>query len=387
MLSVEELLRRQKALSDFARFVLEHEGDLQGILDESCRLIASALKAELAQVLEIEPQRRTALVRARVGLEEVLVGEERISLNEQSSEACAIAEGEAVVTGDNEMRFATVPIFLPGRQPWGLLQVGAREVRQFDDPGIDFLSTFAMLLGPVIDRLLKRKALRDREEQLQHSGETSDKVLRLQHALSAELQHRVRNILAMVRSLIRRSAQTKTDLGEFVQHVEGRIDAMARTQALLTRAPGRPIDLEDLIRDEMLAQSAAEGKFALRGPPAFLDPHAAEVLTLALHELATNSVKYGALGQAEGQVRVEWEIRAEGDQKRLHLVWHETGLRGHVSPEPGFGTELITKRVPYELKGQATMDFNGSALTAKIEFPLQQKASILETSPVPWRTG
>src|SRR3712207_3391741 len=105
----------------------------------------------------------------------------------------------------------------------------------------------------------------------------------------------------------------------------------------------------------MLAQTAADGKYALYGPPAHLSPHAAEVLTLALHELATNSVKYGALGQTDGRITINWEVEGDEEQPRLHLVWHETGLRNEVAQgagvgnanEAGFGTELITRRVPY----------------------------------------
>jgi len=212
-------------------------------------------------------------------------------------------------------------------------------------------------------------------------------ALGLQQTLLAELQHRVRNVLAMIRSVVRRSSQTKSDLMAFVQHLEGRVDAMARTQALLTRAPGKQIDLEDLVRDEMLAQSAADGKFALYGPPARLSPHAAEVLTLALHELATNSVKYGSLGRKDGRITINWEIEGNDKQPRLHLVWHETGLQNHSPTEAGFGTELITRRVPYELKGRGEMVFSDTALTATIEFPLEEGSSILETNPVPWKGG
>jgi two-component sensor histidine kinase len=211
-----------------------------------------------------------------------------------------------------------------------------------------------------------------------HAAEERQKVL------SAELQHRVRNILAMIRSVVRRTGHSKTDVNEFVQHLEGRIDAMARTQSLLTRIPGRGVDLEDVVRDEMISQAAEERKAAVYGPPVGLSPHAAELVTLVIHELATNSVKYGALGQSDGRVTVSWECLRDDGKERLELTWHETGLKNGESGTPGFGTELITQRVPYELRGTGDLKIAEGTLTATIEFPLEPGFSILETQPSPW---
>jgi PAS domain S-box-containing protein len=210
------------------------------------------------------------------------------------------------------------------------------------------------------------------------------RAIELQETLLAELQHRVRNILAMVRSMVRRTAATKTDLEEFVGHFERRIESMARTQALLTRAPGRGINLEDILREEMRAQGAGEAQFRLEGPTLSLASHAAEVLTLALHELATNSVKYGALGHEEGFICVTWDQVREQAQKWLRLTWDEAaGVSIKTEPQPGFGTELITKRIPYELRGRSQMLFRRNGLRAVIEFPLGNEESILQTGAAP----
>jgi PAS domain S-box-containing protein len=205
----------------------------------------------------------------------------------------------------------------------------------------------------------------------------------MQATLLAELQHRVRNLLAMFRAVVRRTASTKSEIDDFVQHLQGRIDAMARTQTLLTRAPGKGVELEDVLRDELVAQSAAEDKFAVEGPAVSLSPHAAEILTLAIHELATNSVKYGALGGADGRVTISWELYGEAPEQRIELSWQETGIRPSANRRSGFGTELIEKRVPYELKGRGELVFALDGLTATIEFPLEDGSSILDTNPAP----
>lgn len=205
------------------------------------------------------------------------------------------------------------------------------------------------------------------------------RALEMQRTLVAELQHRVRNILAITRSIIRRTLAGKEDVDDFVRHLEGRIDAMARTQALLTRSPGSPVDLEEIIRDEMLAQAAREPKFSLSGPRIELHAQAAEVLTLALHELATNSVKYGALADGHGRIRINWTRERADGEERLRLTWSEGGVDMPASTQrDGFGTELITRRVPYELGGRSELKLDRSGVTAVIEFPLKEADSILQ---------
>ncbi|MCP3395513.1 GAF domain-containing protein [Bradyrhizobium sp. CCGB12] len=176
MTTREQLVDRQRALAKFGEFVLRCD-DLPRLLTEACRLIAAALNTDLAKILEIESERGTALVLAGVGWASDIVGKARIQLDERSSETYALNKGEPVVTQDiaHETRFdlpafmkshgivalVNVPISLPGGKAFGLLQVDAREARSFDDDDIQFLRTYAMILGPVIDRLRK---VRDRNK-------------------------------------------------------------------------------------------------------------------------------------------------------------------------------------------------------------------------------
>jgi two-component sensor histidine kinase len=204
---------------------------------------------------------------------------------------------------------------------------------------------------------------------------------RRQDLLLAELQHRVRNILAMIRSVVVRTAATSDSVEEYARHLEGRISAMARTQALLTRSPGAGIDLQNLILDELQAQIAQEDQVNCYGPDVLLSPKGAEVLTLAVHELATNSVKYGALSAPEGRVEVRWDVNERRDPPWLILQWIESGIAvEREGLRQGFGTELVTRRVPYELGGKGMMNFGRFGLTATIEYPLRSGDSILQTN-------
>lgn len=202
-----------------------------------------------------------------------------------------------------------------------------------------------------------------------------------QQVLLAELQHRVRNILAITRSIISRSNDGERSLDEYMHHLLGRIGALARTQVLLTRAVGEPVDLQDLIRDELLAQAASEDQFALEGEDVALSPKAAEVLTLAIHELATNATKYGALSRASGKINLRWKIECRDQHDWLVLEWKETGVP-IVDAAPrrrGFGSELISRRIPYELRGHGSVELKPGGVESRIEFPLIEGESILQT--------
>ncbi|EZP71069.1 Sensory box protein [Sphingomonas paucimobilis] len=205
-----------------------------------------------------------------------------------------------------------------------------------------------------------------------------------QNILLAELQHRVRNILAVLRSIVSRSDDGERSTSDYVQHLQGRISALARTQALLTRSAGAGVDLEEMIRDELVVQAAQQSQFTLKGPAIELSPKAAEVLTLAVHELATNATKYGAFSRADGHLMVRWrgEAREGGNWLVLHWKEHGVPIVDAVPRRRGFGAELISRRIPYDLSGTGSFDLKPGGLESLIEFPLRPGDSILQTSGV-----
>lgn len=206
----------------------------------------------------------------------------------------------------------------------------------------------------------------------------------LQKTLLAELQHRVRNILEVTHSIVSRSNDGERPTEDYVQHLQGRISALARTQVLLTRRAGAGVDLQDMIRDEFLSQVASEDQFVLDGSDVVLSPKAAEGLTLAVHELATNATKYGAFSRASGRLSIRWNVDDREGQCWLTLDWSESGVP-IIDAAPrrrGFGTELVSRRIPYELKGNGHFELEPGGLQSRISFPPIAGDSILRTDGI-----
>lgn len=195
-----------------------------------------------------------------------------------------------------------------------------------------------------------------------------------QRVLLAELQHRVRNTLGVVRSIARRSAQTSSNVDEYAAHLDGRLGALARTQAAVTRDPEAGVDFEFLLADELMAYHAREGEqVRISGPPLRLQPKAAETLSLVLHELATNAVKYGALSQPAGRIEVDWRIAGDADSPELIFEWRETGGPQVKAPQrKGFGMEILERTLTFELKGRTALRFGTAGVHVTIALPLSR---------------
>ncbi|TGD99882.1 PAS domain S-box protein [Methylobacterium nonmethylotrophicum] len=210
--------------------------------------------------------------------------------------------------------------------------------------------------------------------------------------LLAELQHRVRNIMALLRSITNRTAEHADSVSEYRELMMGRLLAFARVQALLTRGANARVGIATIVHDEVSVQAQHKGQYILDGPDIELSPKAAEVLTLAIHELATNAVKYGALSVPTGTVTVEWSTFEKRGGPWLAFNWTEEGAPSRPAPDPdaphrrGFGSELIEARIPYELRGRGQVTIEPGGARCHLEFPLQDGASILETDAPPRAT-
>jgi two-component system CheB/CheR fusion protein len=196
-----------------------------------------------------------------------------------------------------------------------------------------------------------------------------------QRLLLAELQHRVRNTLGVVRSIARRTAQTSSTIEEFGAHLDGRLNAFARTQALVTRDPTGGVDLEYLVAEELMAYNARDGEqVRISGPVIRLQPKSAESFALAAHELATNAVKYGALSQPSGRVEIDWRIEEPGNAPQLIFEWREAGGPPVRAPQrSGFGTEMLERTLAFEFKARTSLRFDPSGLHCTITFPLTKR--------------
>jgi two-component sensor histidine kinase len=168
--------------------------------------------------------------------------------------------------------------------------------------------------------------------------------------LRGELQHRVRNMLAIIRSIFSRTIAAGGSLEDVADHFRGRLDAIARYQTVLATDAGATIDFEHIVRDELQSfQFGDHPQIRIDGPPARLMQDSALLIGLALHELVTNSIKFGVLSSDDprAQLDIGWTLAAG----LLQLEWCETGI-AVLSSAPlhrGFGREFIEQALPYQL--------------------------------------
>ena len=159
---------------------------------------------------------------------------------------------------------------------------------------------------------------------------------------------------------------------------------------MLTRTTNGRIDLDELVREELLTHHAPQepGQVDIAGPDITLRDRAAEIFALALHELATNAVKYGALSQPRGHISVTWRVLKAGAGDRLSLEWRESGVPA-LDPAParhGFGRDLIERGLPYELGAATSLEFLPGGVRCTIELPLDAEAAI-DSDSLKWSTA
>jgi PAS domain S-box-containing protein len=193
-----------------------------------------------------------------------------------------------------------------------------------------------------------------------------------QRALNAELQHRVKNVLASVATVAQRTREGSGSMDEFLRLFEGRIQSMANAHALLSRNRWEGVSLADLVHNE-LAPCVREGNAKVDGPKVLLSSEATQPIAIVLHELVTNASKYGALTTPQGRISVRWNWRRDAHvQGRLLLEWVETGgPRVGTPSQTGYGISAIRSLVPYELGGTVGLTFEADGLRCSIELPSQ----------------
>jgi light-regulated signal transduction histidine kinase (bacteriophytochrome)/CheY-like chemotaxis protein len=189
-----------------------------------------------------------------------------------------------------------------------------------------------------------------------------------QELMIAELNHRVRNILSLVRGLVAQSKDTATNVEEFAGVLGGRIQALARAHDQITNLNWAPVALKSLVESEAGAYLGARaGRIKMDGPDVALDPKAFATLALVVHEMMTNSAKYGALADSTGQVEVVWTL---DDASSLVIDWKESGGPPVQPPSRrGFGTTIIERSVPFDLKGDAEIRFDLLGVQARFVIP------------------
>jgi PAS domain S-box-containing protein len=189
---------------------------------------------------------------------------------------------------------------------------------------------------------------------------------RQQQMLVGELNHRVKNTLAIVQSLAHQTFEKDERNAGAIASFEARLQALAGAHNLLTSKNWESASMREVV-GEALRPFCVSNRCSIDGPELMLPPSTAVALALATHELATNAAKYGALSNESGQVSVHWAVEAE----RLTFLWREQGgpIVGPVS-RTGFGTRLIKRTLAAELKGSADLNFAATGLVCRVEAPL-----------------
>ena len=216
------------------------------------------------------------------------------------------------------------------------------------------------------------RALAEAREKAEHRSAQHQKEL-----LVRELSHRVKNTMAMVMSLVRRTARSSLSIEQYTEVLLGRLRAMADAHALLFETNWSQAELLEVIRRtlEPYRQGRGEQFTVDPGPLIHLDPKGALAISMVLNELTTNAVKYGALSHDKGRVVISWSRDDTAEVSLVTLDWQEIdGPAVRPPADHGFGTTLIERSVQYELQGEAILDYAQTGLKCRLVFPVQEPA-------------
>jgi two-component system CheB/CheR fusion protein len=209
------------------------------------------------------------------------------------------------------------------------------------------------------------------------------KADRQKSLLLAELDHRVKNILAIVSSVITRTLKTSSTPAAFATAMEGRIAAITAAHSVLTQSRGRGgASLRELLSTELAPYDRGDQSFTIAGVDIAVTPKAGLSLAMAFHELASNAVKYGSLSTDSGTLAVSWSVSHESGAT-LHFNWIETGGPPIAGPpsQLGFGSTLIERTLSHEMDAVVRQEFRPSGLYCAIDIPLTEDIGRVPSFP------
>ena len=213
----------------------------------------------------------------------------------------------------------------------------------------------------LLDVILRRADLIDRERRIAQES---------QLLLVAELNHRVKNVLAVIRSLVRQSQQSASSFEVFTADLQARIHALSVAHDQLTLSHWKAAPLRGLIEAEAKAWTEPEdARLVVSGPRVTVEARAYQTLALVLHELMTNAAKYGALSVKQGRLTISWSLQRTGD---LALTWTERNGPPVTPPtRRGFGSIVVEQSIPFELRGEASVAYKREGVVASFKLPAE----------------
>lgn len=199
--------------------------------------------------------------------------------------------------------------------------------------------------------------------------------------LIGELNHRVKNTLAVVQSIASQTLGHASTIEGARQAFGARLINLAQAHDVLTRESWTGADLTEIIHDTVKPHAGGTNRFQIDGPPIQLAPGAALAVSMALHELSTNAAKYGALSSEEGHVGIVWQLQSQGEDRRLLLSWTEAGGPPVIAPtHKGFGSRLIERALATELGGKVRVSYESSGVVCTIDAPMPERPEQAGTS-------
>jgi len=341
---------------------------LNAELEERVAARTAELQASTLRLLESEQRRSLALAAGSMGSWDWDLQTNRIVWDEGQHAIYGVKPGEFAVTPAN---FKV--LILP--EDWERLQVGMDALLREGQP---HQAEYRIRRPGGEIRWCASIAAASQDENgqvMRISGVTMDITERKdaeerQALLAREVDHRAKNAMAIVQSIVR---LTKAEsIAEYANVIEGRIKALSRAHALLSDSRWQGAEMAKLVEEELAPyRSSHADRIKISGPKLVLEPTTAQTLALALHELSTNAVKYGSLSQAAGRLELHWEIRP----REIIVTWRESG--GPVVQPPlqtGFGAKIITSSIERQLEGKVSFDWRPEGLFCELRAPRRESA-------------
>jgi two-component sensor histidine kinase len=187
-----------------------------------------------------------------------------------------------------------------------------------------------------------------------------------------ELNHRVKNTLTTVQAIATQTLRNAPTIDHASSAIESRLIALSQVHNVLTNRSWADVGLHDIVAQAVEPyRSRGEDRIHMQGPPIQIPPRMALALSMALQELATNAVKYGALSSSTGKIMVHWKLNAKNAPDRLHLMWEEKdGPPVHKPARRGFGTRLIERSLAHDLDGEVRIEFAPTGVLCSVDAPL-----------------
>ncbi len=245
-----------------------------------------------------------------------------------------------------------IPFYVDGKAVGTIWVIAHDNSRRFDAEDLRMMTDLGAFAAAAYQTLLCMNAAQKHEEQIS--------------ILAREAEHRTKNVLATVQAAVHLS---RADTPEGLKHaISGRIQALANVHTLFVQSRWTGAELHNLVTQELSPYfQDGETRARINGPNLFLEPNTAQTIAVTLHELATNSAKYGALSVPNGHVQIEWSRAANG---RLVICWTETdGPLVKPPARQGYGTCVMERMIRDQVKGELRFDWRAEGLACKIALP------------------